>query len=437
MGKPHHVVIVGGGFGGLRAAQSFRNKNIQITLIDRRNFHLFQPLLYQVATGSLSPANIAAPLRSILARKKNVEVLLGEVIDLDVKNNAVILKKGHIPYDTLIVSTGSENNYFGHQHWEAHAPGLKTIEDAITIRKRILSAFEEAEKEGDPGEIVKWLTFVIIGAGPTGVELAGALAEIARKSLKHDFRSIHPEQARIILVDGLDYVLSTYPSSLSVKAELSLKKLGVEVHKRTLVSDIQPDSVTIQSGDKFDTIPTRTVLWAAGVKSSSLASTLHKKTGVELDKQKRVIVNDDLSVAGNPNIFVMGDLAHFKHGLDQPLAGVAPVAMQQGKYIAKKIESDLKAKAMKPFRYKDVGSMATIGRASGIAVIGRFRFSGYLAWLIWLFIHLMQMVRFENKVLIFLQWSWHYLTWNRSARLITDVKQHSAPEVRGPKPDAH
>lgn len=422
----HKVVIVGGGFGGLYAARSLKGAPVEVTLIDRHNYHLFQPLLYQVATGALSPANIAAPLRSILKRQKNVRVLMGEVVDFDPTNQRVILRDGHIEYDTLIVATGCGHNYFGHDQWKKAAPGLKGIADATEIRGRILSAFEHAEREPDAAQRRSWLTFVVIGAGPTGVELAGALAEIARHTLRHDFRDINPADARIILVDAADRVLPTYPPELSGKALESLERLGVAVRCGVMVSDIRPDGVTLHKAGESQTIAARTTLWAAGVKASPLGASLSKATGAELDSMGRVIVEPQLTVRSHPRIFVIGDLAHCKDPSGKPLPGIAPVAMQQGRYVAQVIKARAKPPppprrgwAPAPFRYRHHGSMATIGRAAAVADLGAIRFSGYLAWLIWLFFHLMYIVEFENRVLIFVQWAWNYFTRNRSARLIT------------------
>ena len=419
MERPHHVVIIGGGFGGLYAAKSLKRAPVQVTLIDRRNFHLFQPLLYQVATGGLSPANIAAPLRAILKRQENVRVLLGEAIDIDVSNRRVVLSDGEVSYNTLIVAVGVRHHYFGRNDWEELAPGLKTIEDATEMRRRVLLAFEAAEREGDPGELQAWLTFVVVGGGPTGVELAGTLGEIARHTLKHDFRAINPADARIVLVEGMDRVLPPYPPTLSTKAEAGLGRLGVTVRTRAMVTDIDADAVTIRCGERSERIPTRTVLWAAGVQASALGGILASATGAAVDRVGRVMVEPDLSVAAHPEIFVIGDLAHFSHQTGTPLPGVAPVAMQQGRYVATLIMRRLRGETMPPFRYRDYGSMATIGRAEAVADLGWVRFSGFLAWLAWLFIHLIHLVQFQNRLLVLIQWAWNYVTWNRYARLIT------------------
>jgi NADH dehydrogenase len=415
----HRVVIVGGGFGGLEAARALRRVPVGVTLIDRRNFHLFQPLLYQVATGGLSPANIASPLRGILTHHKRTRVLLGEVTDIDPDHRAVILLDGQVEYDTLIVATGSHHNYFGNDHWESLAPGLKTIEDATRIRRRILRAFEAAERETDPAAARAWLNFVILGAGPTGVELAGAIAELARDTLRHDFRNINPADAQIMLVEGTDRVLPTYPRELCDRAAASLKRLGVNVRTNTLVTDVRPDAVELGTGDNTERVATRTVMWAAGVKASGLAHVLQERAGAKLDRIGRVIVEPDLSLPGRPEILVIGDLAHCAHPAGEPLPGLAPVAMQQGRYAAKLIAHRLADDVAPPFRYRDYGTMATIGRAAAVANLRWVRFGGLLAWLAWLLLHLMYIVEFENRLLVLLQWAWNYFSRNRSARLIT------------------
>ncbi|MCH8921503.1 MAG: NAD(P)/FAD-dependent oxidoreductase [Chloroflexi bacterium] len=417
--KPHEVVIIGGGFGGLHAALSLRRAPVRVTLLDRRNHHLFQPLLYQVATGGLSPANIASPLRAILKRQKNTRVLFAEATDIDVANRRVVLSDGEVSYDTLIVATGAQQHYFGHDEWERVAPGLKTIEDATRIRRRVLVAFEAAERESDPDELKAWLTFVIVGAGPTGVELAGALAEIAHQTFKRDFRSINPADAEIVLLDGTDRVLPMYPPALSAKAEASLARLGVTVRTGGIVTDVQPHSVTVRFGERDESIYSHTVLWTAGVQASPLGRSLTTATGAEADRAGRVVVEADLSLAGYPEIFVIGDLASFSHQAGSPLPGLAAVATQQGRYVGNLVKRRLRGQSLKPFRYKDRGSMATIGRAAAVADLGRIRLSGRVAWLAWLFIHLMLLVGFQNRLLVLMQWAWSFLSRNRSARLIT------------------
>jgi NADH dehydrogenase len=421
------VVIVGGGFGGLYAARSLRRADVEVILIDRQNHHLFQPLLYQVATGGLSPANIAAPLRALLSRQANASVLLGEVFDIDVALRRVILADGEVPYDSLIVATGSTHSYFGHTEWEPYAPGLKTIEDATQIRSRILFAFERAERETDPAETVAWQTFVIVGGGPTGVELAGSVAEIAHSTLKHDFRRIDPSQSRILLVEGLGRVLPPYPEQLSNKAAEGLADLGVETRTGAQVIDITPNFVTLQKGEQTEQIRTHCVLWAAGVQASPLGHVLARETGAELDRSGRVHVLPDLSVKGHPEVFVIGDLAFLLDANGKPLPGLAPVAMQEGAYVARLITRRLKGKSVGPFRYRDHGSMATIGRGKAVVDLRGLRFDGVLAWLVWLFVHLMYLVQFENRVLVLLQWAWHYVTRNRSARLITGEIRNTLP----------
>jgi len=419
MERPPHVVIIGGGFGGLYAAQSLKHAPVRVTVLDRRNFHLFQPLLYQVATGELSPANIATPLRGVLKRQKNAAVLLAEVIDVDVPNRRVVLSDGEIEYDTLILATGTRHHYFGNDQWETLAPGLKTIEDAIEIRRRILLAFEAAERASSPDKVRAWLTFVVVGAGPTGVELAGALAEISHETLTDEFKQINPANASIVLVEAAARVLPPYPPTLSAKAAAALARLGVTVWTDAIVTDVQADAVIIRRGGRSESITTRTVLWAAGVQASPLGRVLASATGVEVDQAGRVMVSPDLSLPGHPEIFVIGDLAHFSHQTGMPLPGVAPVAMQQGRYVADLLQSKLRGNTAPPFHYTDRGSMATIGRGAAVADLGRLHLSGFFAWLTWLFIHLLNLVQFDSRILVLTQWGWKYLTRNRAARLIT------------------
>jgi NADH dehydrogenase len=423
----HRVVIVGGGFAGLYAAQSLKDGRFDVTLIDRRNFHLFQPLLYQVATGGLSPGEITSPLRYVLSRQKNAKVLLGEVADIDVPAHEVVLGDGsRYLYDTLIVATGATHQYFGHSEWEAFAPGLKTIEDATEIRTKILLAFERAEKTTDPQERTALLTFVVVGGGPTGVELAGALGEISRDTLKADFRSINPKDARIFLVEGNDRILQTYPPDLSAAAERSLIELGVRTKAGTRVTGIDTNGVTMKNPAGAEThIAAKTVLWAAGVQASPLGKILADHTGVAIDSVGRVYVDPFLAIPQHPEILVVGDLARVvENGVQVP--GVAPAAMQQGRYAAKLIATRLTGQPGKPFHYHDKGSLATIGRNRAVAVIGKLRFSGYAAWLLWLFIHLLYIVEFESRVLIAIQWAFAYFTFNRGARLITGKSEMDA-----------
>ena len=417
--EPHRVVILGGGFGGLSVALALKKAPVEVTLLDRCNYHLFQPLLYQVATGSLSPANIASPLRQILRRQKNTKVLLAEAVDIDAANRRVILSDGELPYDTLIVATGSTHQYFGHEEWEKFAPGLKTVEDATAMRRRILLAFEAAERESDSAKLKAWMTFVIVGGGPTGAELAGALGEIAHDTLTHDFRDIDPSRTQIILVEGTDRALPTYPPKLSEAARKMLERLGVTVRTSAMVTDVKADSVTIRDGDRTESIPTRTVLWAAGVLASPLGIILSKKAGAPVDKVGRVLVNSDLSVPGHPEIFVIGDLANFSHQTGKPLPGVAQPAIQQGRYVGKVIGARLRNKTLPAFRYFDKGNLATIGRGAAVADLNWLQISGLPAWLIWIFIHLLYIVQFQNRLLVLLQWAWLYITFDRSARLIT------------------
>jgi NADH dehydrogenase len=413
------VVTIGGGFGGLTAARSLRKAPVQVTLIDRRDFHLFQPLLYQVAVGALSPANIAVPLRAILKRQGNAHVLLAEATDIDVIHRRVILSDGAVEYGTLVVAAGARHHYFGNDRFESFAPGLKTVEDATEIRRRILLAFEAGEREADSARQQALLTFVIIGAGPTGVELAGAIGELAHHTLRGNFRNIDPADARILLLEGADRVLPPYVPELSEKAAKALERLRVTVRTGTVVTDIQPGCVTVRSKGQDEAIPTHTVLWAAGVLASPLGRVLASATGATLDRAGRVLVEPDLTLPGHPEIFVIGDLAAVNDASGKPLPGVAPLAMQQGRYVADLIRARLRGEALPPFEYRNRGSMATIGRAAAVVDLGWVRFSGFFAWLTWLFIHLMYLIEFGNRILVLMQWAWNYFTRNRSARLIT------------------
>jgi NADH dehydrogenase len=415
-----NVVIVGGGFGGLYAAKALKKAPVQVTLVDRRNFHLFQPLLYQVATGALSPGEIASPLRSILSGRSNTRVWLAEVTGFDVEGRRVLLKHGEpLPYDTLIVAAGARHHYFGKDEWEALAPGLKTIEDATEMRRRILLAFERAERAPTPAERESWLTFVIVGGGPTGVELAGALGEIANDTLRRDFHDIDSRDARILLVEASDRVLSNMPAELSEAAEKALIRLDVRILPSSKVTAIDTEGVTVASTAGARRIAARTVLWAAGVKASPLGALLAEKTGAPLDKAGRIVVEEDLTLPGHPEIFVIGDLAQFPHQDGQPLPGVAPVAMQQGRYAARLIRARLQGQHLPPFRYRDKGNLATIGRAEAVADFGRIRFTGFTAWLMWLFVHLLYLAGFDNRLVVLIEWTYNYITRNRGARLIT------------------
>lgn len=414
----HRVVIVGGGFGGLYAAKALRRAPVEVTLVDRRNFHLFQPLLYQVATGSLSPGEIAAPLRSLLRHQGNTRVWLAEAVDVDVARRKLILPDGEAPYDTLIVATGARNNYFGNDAWESAAPGLKSIEDATTIRQKLLYAFEAAEREPDQNRRRAWLTFVIVGAGPTGVELAGAFAEIARDTLRNDFRSIHPEESQILLLEGAPRVLPSFPEDLSQAAERSLVRLGVRPRTGVRVTTIDQSGLTLTSQKGEERIEARTVIWAAGVAISKFIGVLAQATGGTLDKMGRIHVQPDLTVPGHPEILVVGDSAYLEsHG--HPLPGVAPVAMQEGRYAARLIQDRLAGRTPEPFHYRDKGTLAVIGRAAGVADFGRLRFHGWLAWLLWLTVHLMYLAQFRNRLIVFVRWGFQYLIFDRGARLIT------------------
>ena len=415
----HRVVIVGGGFSGLYAAKALGRAPVSVTLVDKRNFHLFQPLLYQVATGTLSPADISSPLRGILSDRKNTSVVMEEVADLDPARQVLVLKAEDLPYDTLVVATGVSHHYFGNDQWRETAPGLKTIEDALEMRRRIFMAFEAAEQETDPEKRKSWLTFVIIGGGPTGVELAGAIAELAYRTLTEDFRNIDTTEAQILLLEGLDRILPPYDPELSVKAAESLANLGVTVRTKTLVTNIDGNVVTLRHGDHTEQLSAKTILWAAGVKASGMGQVLAEKTGVALDRVGRVMVEPDFSLAGHPSIFVIGDLAHYAHQGDKPLPGVAPVAVQEGEYVARLIQKRLQGAPIPAFVYKDTGSLAVIGQNAAVVDLGFIKFSGSLAWFTWVFAHIYYLIEFDNKLIVLLQWGWNYFTRKRGARLIT------------------
>ena len=407
-----HVVIVGGGFGGLYAARTLRRARVRITMIDRRNFHLFQPLLYQVATASLSPADIASPIRTVLRGQRNAQVWMGEVVDVDVETREVVLEDGvRTRYDYLILATGATHAYFGHDEWAQHAPGLKTIDDATEIRRRFLLAFEAAEREADAAARQRLLTFVIVGAGPTGVELAGAMAEIARHVMPQDFRAIDTSVARILLLEGLDRVLPTYPPDLSQKARRQLEKLGVEVRTGARVTEIGDDYVCVGN----ERIAAENVFWAAGVSASKLGARL----GAETDRAGRVLVQPDCSIPRHSEVFVVGDLASMKQPDGTPVPGVAQGAIQSGKHAARQIIRDLAKRPREPFRYRDKGDLATIGRAAAVARLGRVKLSGLIAWLIWVVVHILYLIGFRNRVLVMMQWAWAYLSYQRGIRLIT------------------
>ncbi len=448
------VVIVGAGFGGLNAAQALAKAPVKITLIDRQNFHTFQPLLYQVATAGLSPGEIAAPIRSILRSHKNVEVLMAEVTGFDLDRQIVETSDTAVPYDYLVVAAGAGHSYFGHDNWEPYAPGLKTIEDALEIRRRVLLAFELAERHAAGGETAMPLNFVVVGGGPTGVELAGTLAEISRHALAHEFRSIDPARTHILLLEGGPRVLPAYAEDLSRSAQDQLNRLGVEVRTSTVVTQIEPGAVYAGS----TRMPATVVLWAAGV----AASPLGKSLGVPVDRAGRVLVQPDLSIPGHPEVFVIGDLVALKDGQGKMLPGVAPVAIQEGHYVAKVIHDEVESgkhagappfsrplreggdfDVRPPFHYWDKGSLATIGRAAAVAEFGRIHISGFIAWLSWLFVHIFFLIGFRNRLLVFIQWAWSYVTYERGARLITgstylpgwtpDPQTHTAPAEPAPQ----
>jgi NADH dehydrogenase len=414
-----HVIIVGGGFAGLDAARALSRAPVAVTLVDRHNHHVFQPLLYQVAAAALSPGDIASPIRWILRRQSNVRVLLGEVTGVDLTGKAVVIDgRERLGYDFLILAAGATHSYFGHDDWSAYAKGLKTLDDALTMRRRMLLAFEEAEREADPARRRHLLTFVLIGGGPTGVELAGALAEIARHTLKHEFDRIDPESSRIVLIEAGPTILPSFPESLRDSARRALRKLGVEVWENARVTQVEAEAV--QVGD--DRIPAHTILWSAGVAGAAVGASL----GVPLDRVGRIAVQPDLSVAGYPEVFIAGDLANFPHQTGSPLPGVAQVAKQQGTHAARNIQALIAGRPATPFHYRDPGNMATIGRAAAIADFGWLRVSGYLGWLMWLFVHIMFLVGFRNRLSVLLQWASAYLTYQRSVRLITGERKQGS-----------
>jgi len=438
--SPHRVVIVGGGFGGLYAARELgKAPEVEVTLVDRRNHHLFQPLLYQVATGSLAPGEIAQPLRSIFRKRKNITVLLGEAVGIDVDARRILLSDGGpIDYASLVVTTGARFSYFGHDEWALDAPGLKSIDDAIEVRRRILIAFEAAEREAVEERRAEWMTFVVVGGGPTGVELAGALGEIANDTLKQDFRSINPSSSRILLVEALDRILPTYPEGRSRSATRQLERLGVTVMTGTKVVDVDARSVRVAVGKKEEAIPARTVLWAAGVLASTFARTVADAAGAETDKSGRVLVTPELTIPGHPEIFVIGDAAVQPWKPDRPVPGVAQGAIQPGRHVGRTILRRLRGEATPPFRYQDRGDVAVIGRLSGVTNIpwlGPFgQTGGFLAWLLWLGIHITYLIGFANRVVVSVRWAWSFFTHGRSSRLITGSPL--LPPIEKPEPPA-
>jgi NADH dehydrogenase len=422
----HRVVVVGGGFGGLQAALKLRRAPVELTLIDRRNFHLFQPLSYQVATGALSPGEVAYPLRSIFKRNRNVRVLLAEVAGFDLDRREVILRSAGglpapepVPYDTLIVAGGSHYSYFGHDEWREHAAEVKSLESALTVRGRILSAFEAAELETSPERREEWLTFAVVGAGPTGVEMAGQIAELAQDTLRGDFRSADPGSGRVLLVEAADRVLTGFPESLSAKAERSLRKLGVTPVLGSTVVDVDGTGITIEDADGSRRIPARTVVWAAGVTASGLAGVLAELTSAEQDRAGRVTVEADLTLPGHPEVFALGDMVRIRDR--DLLPGVAPVAMQMGRYVAEAVRARLQGRTPRPFHYRDKGNLATIGRAAAVADIKGLKLSGFLAWITWLVVHLFYLVGFQNRLLVLIRWSIAFVTRGRGTRLITEA----------------
>ena len=421
-GQRHRVVVIGGGFGGLQAAKHLATAPVDLTIVDRRNFHLFQPLTYQVATGALSPGEVAYPLRAVFRRRRNVRVVMAEVTGFDLEGRRVQLAEGSLPYDTLIVAGGSHYSYFGHDDWRIHAPEVKSLESAVATRARLLKAFEDAETEPDPARRRALLTFVVVGAGPTGVEMAGQIAELARGALRDEFRSIDSRQSRVVLIETFDRVLTTFPPSLSRKAARSLESLGVTLLLERTVVDIDEESVTVAASDgATERIPARNAIWAAGVEASSLASQLGELSGADVDLAGRVTIEPDLTLPGHPEVMALGDMVRVRshHGGVQELLGVAPVAMQQGRYAAKLVRARLEGQAMGPFRYLDKGNLATIGRARAVADLHAIRLSGFPAWATWLVVHLFYLIGFQNRLIVVVRWCISFATRDRGARLIT------------------
>jgi NADH dehydrogenase len=425
--RPHRVVVIGGGFGGLQAATHLDRAPVELTLVDRRNFHLFQPLTYQIATGALSPGEVCYPLRAIFKRRRNVRVLMAEVTGFDLESREVFVEPPaggpiSVGYDTLIVAGGSRYSYFGHDEWAPVAPEVKSLESALAVRGRILRAFEAAETESDDDRRRGWLTFVVVGAGPTGVEMAGQIAELANDTMRRDFRAIDPSEGRVLLVEAVDRVLTSFPPSLSRKAERSLERLGVTPMLERMVVGIDEEAVTVQAPDgSSDRIPARTVIWAAGVTASVLAARLSELTGAEVDRAGRVTTEPDLTLPGHPEVFALGDMVIVRgeDGTPVEFPGVAPVAMQQGRYAARVVRDRLRGRSTGPFRYRDKGNLATIGRARAVADLHVVRLSGFLAWVTWLVVHLWYLIGFQNRLFVFMRWSFSFITRGRAARLIT------------------
>jgi NADH dehydrogenase len=416
-----HVIIAGGGFGGLYAAKALRRAPVRVTLLDRRNHHVFQPLLYQVATAALSPGDIASPIRWILRRQPNIEVQLAELRSIDVSRRVVVLDDGEMSYDYLIVATGATHAYFGHDEWQDVAPGLKTLEDALDIRRRVLLAFERAEREPDPVRRQVLLTFVVIGGGPTGVELAGALAEISRQSLARNFRHFDPGSARVVLMEAGPSLLATFPDSLRKSAQAHLERLGVDVRTGSVVTGVRDGVVETAT----EAIATATVLWAAGVAASPIGASL----GVPVDRAGRVLVREDLTIPGHPEVFVIGDLASLNGRNGRPLPGVAQAAIQMGRHAAANIRRAVAGEPLRPFEYTNLGNLATIGRASAIADFGWLRLRGYIAWLAWLFVHILNLIGFRNRLIVLVQWAWAYFSYQRAVRLITGAERERGTPV--------
>ena len=418
----HRVVIVGGGFAGLYAARSLGTAPVHVTVIDRRNFHLFQPLLYQVATGNVAPSDIASSLRGVLSRYDNVGVRLGEMVDLDPDERKVILSDGDLVYDTLILATGVRPHYFAHAEWARWAIALKTIEDAVEMRRRILLSFEAAEKTTDLGERLAWLTFAVVGVGSAGVELSGALGELAHQTLRRNFRCFDPSETKILLIEAADRILPAYSPKLSARAQGQLEKLGVTVLTGARVTDLDAETISLRREGSTEQIRARTILWTAGIRASPIADLLARRAGVELDRLHRVVVEPDLTLPGRPDIYVLGDLASYTHGRSSPLPALAPVAIQQGQYVSKAVRARVSGKRLVPFRYIDKGNLAVIGRNAAVAELGRFQFGGFVAWLLWGLVHIMYLIGFDHKVLVMFRWVWNYVTRRRGTRLITETR---------------